>query len=99
MVPTEWEVLLFFSGIWSACFGTSLGATWDKQLLYEAGELLAIEAKHKSAHVTLDPTVNIQRSPLKGVGYESYSEDLIFSGLLAAAVFNGIQREGIAACN
>ncbi|CUM53015.1 uncharacterized protein AC631_05777 [Debaryomyces fabryi] len=90
----------FFPGIKSACFpcGTSLGATWDKRMLYEVGELLAIEAKHKSAHVILGPTVNIQRSPLGGRGYESYSEDPVLSGLLAAAIINGIQGKGIAAC-
>ncbi|CUM63868.1 LOW QUALITY PROTEIN: uncharacterized protein PRCAT00001456001 [Priceomyces carsonii] len=90
----------YFPGIASACFpcGTALGATWDKALLYDAGKLMAVEAKHKSAHVILGPTVNIQRSPLGGRGYESYSEDPVLSGLEAAAVISGIQSEDIGAC-
>jgi len=77
--------------------GTALGATFDKDLLFRAGQLSAQEAKEKGAHVLLGPTVNIQRSPLGGRGFESYSEDPVLSGLLAAAFINGLQGEGIAA--
>ncbi|KAI9737342.1 MAG: hypothetical protein M1834_009496 [Cirrosporium novae-zelandiae] len=89
----------FFNGIPSACFpcGTGLAATWDVELLREVGKLMALEAKAKAVHAILGPTVNIQRSPLGGRGFESFSEDPVLAGLMAAAVVNGIQDENIMA--
>ena len=55
------------------------------------------EAIAKGASVLLGPTVNIQRSPLGGRGFESYSEDPVLAGNLAAASINGIQSTGVAA--
>ena len=89
----------FFDAIPSACFpcGTALAATFDKQLLRDTGKLMGVEAKAKGAHVILGPTMNIQRGPLGGRGFESFSEDPHLSGHAAAAIVNGIQEEGIAA--
>lgn len=90
----------YFPGVPSACFpnGTNLGATWDKSLMYEAGKFMGIESKYKGAHAILGPTINIQRSPLGGRGYESYSEDPVLSGSLATSIINGIQSQNVAAC-
>jgi beta-glucosidase len=77
--------------------GTALGATFDKELLGEAGRLMSEEVKAKGAHVLLGPTINIQRGPLGGRGFESYSEDPVLSGFTAAAFINGLQSNGIAA--
>lgn len=90
----------YFPGTPSACFpcGTSMGATWDQDLIHDAGKLMAEEAKFKGAHVILGPTINIQRSPLGGRGYESFSEDPHLSGMLAALVVQGIQNEKVGAC-
>lgn len=89
----------FFNGVTAACFpcGTALGATWDKELLHKAGVVMGEESKAKGAHVILGPTLNIQRSPLGGRGFESFSEDPVLSGLAAAAVINGIQETGVVA--
>jgi len=59
---------------------------------------LAEECRAKSAHVLLGPTVNIQRSPLGGRGFESYSEDPLLSGTIASAYINGLQAQGVAGC-
>lgn len=74
-----------------------MGATWDVSLMRAAGELMGKDARAKGAHVVLGPTVNIQRSPLGGRGFESYSEDPLLSGMLAAETIRGIQSQGVAA--
>ncbi|ODQ79840.1 glycoside hydrolase family 3 protein [Babjeviella inositovora NRRL Y-12698] len=88
-----------FNGVPAACFpcGTGLASTFDKELMHEAGKLMALEAKHKGAHVILGPTCNMQRSPLGGRGFESFSEDPVLSGLATASVVLGMQSKNIAA--
>jgi beta-glucosidase len=48
-------------------------------------------------HVLLGPTVNTQRSPLGGRGFESFSEDPHLNGTIAAAYIDGLQSKGISA--
>ncbi|QPC77119.1 hypothetical protein HYE68_007871 [Fusarium pseudograminearum] len=87
----------FFNGIPAACFpcGTGLGATFNQELLEEAGRKMGEEAIGKSAHVILGPTINMQRSPLGGRGFESIGEDPFLAGLGAAALVRGIQSTGV----
>ncbi|KAL2857593.1 putative beta-glucosidase J [Aspergillus pseudodeflectus] len=87
----------YFNGVPSACLpcGTALGATFDSDLLSHLGRLLADECRAKGAHVLLGPTINIQRSPLGGRGFESFSEDPVLSGLLAASYCTGVQDGGV----
>ncbi|CAK4027760.1 glycoside hydrolase family 3 [Lecanosticta acicola] len=89
----------FFNGVPAACLpcGTALGATWDADLIRKGGELMGHEAIAKGASVLLGPTVNMQRGPLGGRGFESFSEDPVLAGTLAAASVNGIQSTGVAA--
>ncbi|KAK8233487.1 beta-glucosidase [Phyllosticta capitalensis] len=89
----------FFNGVPAACFpcGTGLAATWDTALLEDGGRLMGREAIAKGAHVILGPTVNMQRSPLGGRGFESFSEDPYLAGAMGAAVVSGIQDTGVAA--
>ncbi|KAH9992262.1 glycoside hydrolase family 3 protein [Xylariaceae sp. FL0662B] len=89
----------FFNGVKAACFpcGTGLGATFNQDLLEEAGKKMGQEAKVKGAHVILGPTINMQRSPLGGRGFESLGEDPFLAGLGAAAIIRGIQSTGVQA--
>lgn len=77
--------------------GTGLGATWNTELIQRGGVLQGEEAIAKGAHVILGPTVNMQRSPLGGRGFESYSEDPVLAGNMGAATVKGIQSTGVAA--
>lgn len=89
---TKW-----FAGELAACIpcGTALGATWDKQLLKRAGKLLGDECIAKGAHCWLGPTINIQRSPLGGRGFESFAEDPHLSGILASEMIQGCESTGV----
>ncbi|KAJ1337254.1 beta-glucosidase [Microdochium nivale] len=88
-----------FDGVPSSCLpcGTALGATFDIDLVAQLGQLQGQEAKAKGAVAVLGPTLNIQRGPLGGRGFESFSEDPLLSGLLAGHYTRGMQRENIAA--
>ncbi|RAH66027.1 beta-glucosidase H [Aspergillus aculeatinus CBS 121060] len=89
----------FFNGVPAACFpcATALGATWDTELLHQVGRLMGEESIAKGSHIILGPTINIQRSPLGGRGFESYAEDGVLSGTLAGHYCRGVQEKGVAA--
>ncbi|KAF8212521.1 glycoside hydrolase family 3 protein [Mycena galopus ATCC 62051] len=76
---------------------TALACTFDLDLIHKVGGFLATEAKVKSSVVLLAPTCNIQRSPLGGRAFESFSEDPHLSGTMAAAYVNGLQAGGVSA--
>lgn len=97
----------FFDSVASSCLpcGTALGATFNTDLLAEIGQLQGQEAKAKGVVCVLGPTLNIQRGPLGGRGFESFSEDPLLSGILSGYYARGVQKENIAttlkhfACN
>ena len=97
--PNGVRGIRFFNGTPAACLpcATALGATFDVDLLRSVGQLLGQEAKAKGAHVLLGPTMNIQRSPLGGRGFESFSADPFLSGMLGGEYCNGAHQEDIIA--
>ncbi|MDJ0462942.1 glycoside hydrolase family 3 C-terminal domain-containing protein [Streptomyces sp. H27-C3] len=74
---------------------TALAATWDQGLARRAGRLLAQEARRKSVHVLLAPTVNLHRSPLGGRHFECYSEDPYLTGEIGTGYVQGVQDGGV----
>ncbi|KXN87735.1 putative beta-glucosidase I [Leucoagaricus sp. SymC.cos] len=76
---------------------TSLASTFDPEMVEQVGTFLAEEAKTKSSVLLLAPTCNIQRNPLGGRAFESFSEDPHLSGMMAAAYVNGLQSRGVSA--
>src|SRR3989440_9604018 len=89
----------FTGGVKAACFPAeiSLASTWNTDLLERVGQALARETQMKGAQVLLAPTVNIQRSPLGGRNFETFSEDPYLSARMAVAYITGLQGEGVGA--
>lgn len=69
-------------------------ATWSKLQILDLGRLLSREARTKSAHVLLAPTICCARNPLGGRNFECFGEDPILSGSLAVEYVKGVQETG-----
>jgi len=78
--------------------GSSLGSTWNPELVEAVGAAIGAEAQTKGANVVLGPTINLHRTPLGGRNFECYGEDPWLSGALATAFVRGVQSQGIGAC-
>jgi beta-glucosidase len=76
---------------------TALAACWDVELAREVGRVLGRLARRRGVDVLLAPLLNLQRSPLAGRHFESYSEDPLLTGVLAAGYVTGVQQTGVAA--
>lgn len=90
---------VFTGGPTAACFPAAVcsAATWDPKLSKKIGRALAEETKTKGARVLLAPTMCNHRHPLGGRNFESFSEDPLLAGKMAANVVKGLQDHGIAA--
>ena len=84
----------------ATCFppAVTLASSWDRQLIRRVGAALGREAKAKGVRVVLGPGMNLKRTPLCGRNFEYFSEDPVLSGVLAGALIDGIQSEGVGAC-
>ncbi|KAH7112488.1 family 3 glycoside hydrolase [Dendryphion nanum] len=89
----------FENGVTSACFpaSVSLAATFNGELAGRIGKGLGQETKTKGARVLLGPTICPHRHPTGGRNFESFSEDPLLAGRLAAEYINGLQSENVGA--
>ena len=75
--------------------GSALAATWNPEVVQSVGQAIGREALALNVQVMLGPNVNIQRSPLGGRNFESYSEDPYLAGKIGIGFVKGVQSQGV----
>ena len=76
-----------------------MGATWDKELLQRAGDMVGREARalykvrDRGGLCRWAPTVDLERDPRWGRNEESYGEDPLLTGEMAGAYIKGMQGD------
>lgn len=78
--------------------GVTVGATWNKSLMYARGRAHGTEARLKGINVLLGPCVGpLGRMPAGGRNWEGFGADPYLQGIAAAESIRGIQDEGVIA--
>ncbi|MFT3984986.1 MAG: glycoside hydrolase family 3 C-terminal domain-containing protein [Lachnospiraceae bacterium] len=81
----------------AVCFptGCATAASFDRDLIYEIGELLGEECQAENVSVILGPAANIKRSPLCGRNFEYFSEDPFVATEMATYHIKGVQSKNV----
>jgi beta-glucosidase len=97
--PEEADHVGISGSVPATCFPTAsaLASSWDPELVQRVGAALGREARAQGVAVVLGPGINIKRSPLCGRNFEYFSEDPALSGVLGAAMIDGVQSQGVGA--
>ena len=78
--------------------GITVGATWNKDLMYKRGRAHAMEAKGKGINVLLGPAMGpLGRMPAGGRVWEGFGSDPVLQGVAASQTIKGIQDQGVMA--
>ncbi|KAK7751097.1 hypothetical protein SLS62_006926 [Diatrype stigma] len=78
--------------------GVTVGATWNRDLMYQWGNAHAVEARKKGINAILGPCVGpLGRAPAGGRNWEGFGADPYLQGVAAAESIRGIQDEGVMA--
>ncbi|MGH8207211.1 MAG: glycoside hydrolase family 3 protein, partial [Steroidobacteraceae bacterium] len=75
--------------------GVAMASTWDPQLVYAGGAMIASEAAAKGFNVLLAGGSNLMRDPRGGRTFEFLGEDPWLTGTLAGAAVGGIQSQHV----
>lgn len=72
--------------------GTQIAQSWNTELAWELGDMIAGEMEEMGITIWLAPGMNIHRNPLCGRNFEYFSEDPVLAGKMAAAITKGVQN-------
>ena len=73
--------------------GLSMASTWNPELLRQAGEVVALEARLQGANIGYGPVLDISREPRWSRMEESFGEDPMLAGILGVAYMQGMQGD------
>ncbi len=71
-------------------------STWNADLAYTVGQVIAEEAAENNVQMILAPAMNIHRNPLCGRQPEYFSEDPLLTGIMAGNQCKGLEDAGVA---
>ena len=74
---------------------TALASSFDTDLIQKVGEKIGKEARKVGCNFWFSPGLNIHRNPLYGEYFQSFSEDPILTGKMAASLTKGIQSKRV----
>ena len=98
MSDFEWGVQMRIAGATKFPRAMAFGATGDPSLAYEAGKVIAIEARALGVHVNLAPVADVNNNPRNPViNIRSFGEDPRQAGQMVAAFTKGLQDNGVLA--
>lgn len=75
-----------------------IAATFNKNLAYDVGRVIAEEARENNIQLNLGPAQNIHRNILNGRHPEYFSEDPVLSGVMAGHHGKGLEENGCGCC-
>lgn len=97
--PQGLTVTLFGSGLGVETTALTsedvLAATFNKDLVYEMGNMVGNDCLAANVAVLYGPGANTHRSPYGGRNFEYYSEDGVLASEIGAAEVKGIQEKGV----
>lgn len=81
--------------IGTTVFPTSLSqaSTWNKELMYQMGEVIALEARLQGANIGYGPVLDIAREPRWSRMEETFGEDPVLTSVLGVSFMKGMQGE------
>lgn len=74
----------------------AIGSTWNKELVYRAGEIVGQEAKALGYTNIYAPILDVVRDPRWGRTLECYGEDPYLIATMGTQMVDGIQSQGVA---
>ena len=75
-----------------------IAASFNKDLAYAVGKVIAEESKENGIQLNLGPAQNIHRNILNGRHPEYFSEDPYLSGTMAGMHGKGLEQNGVGCC-
>ena len=83
--------------IGTTVFPTSLAqaSTFNRELIFQMGEAIALEARLQGAHIGYGPILDIARDPRWSRMEETFGEDPVLSGTLGSEFVKGLQGSDI----